>query len=247
MMNSTSRNVMRFTAWTAIVGGLLAYANVGLSMMVTGSDTEMVLHGATMLALPAETRDLFRWSMLADTLGFYLPILVIGGYLLHVFRDDVGALGGMIALAMGLYVTVGVTGAVIQLAIIHPLAHVYAGGDDSVKAATAAIWTTVANATQSGLWWCEGPVVLFWAPLVGNQLKKAGWRGSLLLKIVGWAFGLIFLFGFFPELDTLSSVSEIVVVGVLPLWMIWFGWQLLQRAGKRAEPGPVFARSAALD
>src|SRR5215469_11023952 len=110
MMNQTSRNVMRFTAWSAIIGAILAYANVVLSMMVTGSDTDMVLHGATMLALSSDTRDLFRLSMLADVFGFYLAVLVIGGYFLHVFREELGALGNMIAFAIGLYAVLGISG-----------------------------------------------------------------------------------------------------------------------------------------
>lgn len=231
-MNDTSRNVMRFTAWSAILGGILAYANVVLSTMVTGSDADMVLHGATMLALPPDTRNLFRLSMLADIFGFYIAVLVIAGYFLHVFREELGALYNMIAFAVGLYAVLGISGAAMQLAIYHPLAQLYAGGDDATRSAAAAAWTTVANGTQNGLWWCEGPVVLFWAPIAANVLKNAGWRGSILLKIVGWAFGLFFLFGFFPDLDALSNASEMVVVLVLPLWMVLFGWQLLRRARK---------------
>lgn len=238
-MNQTSPNVMRFTAWSAIVGGILAYATVVLSTMVTGPDADMVLHGATMLALPSDTRDLFRMSMLADVFGFYLAVLVIGGYFLHVFHEELGALGNMIAFAIGLYAVLGITGAAMQLAIYHPLAHLYAGGDDATRAAAAAAWTTVANVAQNGLWWCEGPVVLFWAPIAANHLKKAGWRGSILLKIVGWAFGLIFLFGFFPGLQALTSTGEMVAVLVLPLWMMWFGWQLLRRVGKSTEASPA--------
>ncbi|SFU25651.1 hypothetical protein [Paraburkholderia aspalathi] len=229
-MNQTSRKVMRFTAWSAIIGGLLAYANVGLSVAVTGPDADMVLHGASMLALPPNTRDLFRWCMAADVFGFYLPFLAIGGYFVHAFREELGALGNMVAMAVVLYVVVGVTGAVMQFAILHPLAHLYAGGDDVTRNAAAAVWTALANGTQNGLWWIEGPLVFFWTSIAANALKKAGWKGSFLLKIVSWAFGVFFLFGFFPNLDALSNASEMVVVLVLPLWMLLFGWQLLRRA-----------------
>ncbi|MGF6855947.1 hypothetical protein [Paraburkholderia sp. CI3] len=229
-MNQTSRGLMRFTAWSAIIGALLAYANVGLSVAVTGSDADIVLHGASMLALPPETRDLFRWSMAADVFGFYLPFLAIGGYFVHAFREELGALGNMVAMAVVLYVMVGVSGAVLQFAILHPLAHLYAGGDDATRNAAAAVWTAIANGTQNGLWWIEGPLVLFWTPIAANVLKRAGWKGSILLKIVGGAFGIFFLFGFFPDLDALSNASEMVVVLVLPLWMLLFGWQLLRRA-----------------
>ena len=238
-MNHTSRNVMRFTAWSAIIGGILAYATVVLSTMVTGPDTGMVLHGAMMLALPADTRDLFRMSMLADVFGFYLAVLVIGGYFLPAFREELGGLGNLMTLAIGLYVVLGISGAAMQLAIYHPLAHLYAGGDDATRAAAATAWTTVANLTQNGLWWCEGPVVLFWAPIAANHLKQAGWKGAILLKIVGWAFGLIFLFGFFPGLETLTTTIEMLAVLILPLWMMWFGWQMLRRVGKPDEASLV--------
>jgi hypothetical protein len=195
----------------------------------------MVLHGASMLALPPDTRDLFRLSMLADVFGFYLAVLIIGGYFLHAFREELGAFGYMVAFAIGLYGVLGISGAAIQLAIYHPLAHLYAGGDDATRSAAATAWTTVAYGTQNGLWWCEGPAVLFWAPIAANVLKKGGWKGSILLKLVGWAFGLFFVFGFFPDLDALSSASEMVVVLVLPLWMLWFGWQLLRRASSAVE------------
>jgi len=236
-MSNDSNKVMRFTAWSAIIGGLLAYANVGLVSMVAGPDTGMLLHGATMLSLPSDTRDLFRLSMLADVFGFYLPVLVIGGYFLHVFKEELGALGYMVAFGIGLYAVLGVTGAVLQLSALGPLAQMYAGGDDATRAAAATAWATVANGTQSGLWWCEGPLVFFWAPIVANHLKKAGWHGAFLLKIVACFFAIIFVSGFFPEFEAVTGASEIVVVLVLPVWMVWFGWQLLRRASRSAKAG----------
>jgi hypothetical protein len=191
-----------------------------------------------MLKLSADTRDLFRWWMLADVFGFYLPFLVIGGYFLHVFREELGALGNMVALAIGLYVMAGVTGAVIQMATLHPLAHLHAGGDDATKVAAVAVWSAVANATQYGLWWVEGPLVFFWTPIAARLLKQVGWSGTILLRIVAWFFGLFFVFGFFPGLDALTIACEAIVVFVLPLWMLLFGWQLLRRAPTHAVASP---------
>lgn len=240
-MNQVSRKVVRFTAWSALIGGLFAYANVGLSLAVTGSDTGMILHGASMLSLPADTRDLFRWCMVVDILGFYLPFVAIGGYFLHAFRDALGAFSQMLGLAIGLYIMVGIAGAAMQLGILDPLARAYAGRDEATKGAAATAWSTIAYATQNGLWWCEGPLVFFWAPIAANLLGQAGWRGSILLKIVGWSFGCIFLFGLFPGLNVLSDASELIAVLVLPLWMLLFGWQVLRRSPACAEPSAGFA------
>ena len=223
-------NAARFTAWCALVGGLLACANVALYLAACGGDTNMIFHGPTMLSLPPETRELFRLSLLCDVMGFYLPFLVIGGYLWHAFRVEAGALGDMAALAIVVYVIVGVSGATIQMAALNPLAHLHAGGDESVMSATEAAWTAIANASQKGLWWIEGPVLLLWAFVVGNRLKAAGWGQSLLLRIVGLLYGLFFFFGYFADLGNITDLLETAAVLVLPLWMLLFGWHLLRRA-----------------
>lgn len=236
-----SYNAARFTAWSAILGGLAACATIALSVVVTGGDIEMVPHGPAMLALPAQARDLFRWWMLADVLGFYLPFVAIGGYFLHTFREELGALLEMIAIAIAVYIVCGIAGAVLQLSTIHPLAHVYASGEDGAKVAAAAVWTAIANATQSGFWWVEGPLVFFWTPIAGRLLKKAGWRGSFLLHIVGWGFGCYFVFGFFPSLASIADAGETIAVLALPIWMLIFGWQLMRRAPTLAVPNAARA------
>jgi len=240
-MNQPSRNVARFTAWSAIIGGILAYLTMGLLLTATGSDSAMIVNGAAMLELPANLRELYRWSMIADTFGFYLPFLVIGGYFLHAFREELGALGTLVAFAIVLYVVVGVTGALTQAGIIHPLARLYAGGDQATRGAAAAAWTAVSNAAQNGLWWIEGPLVLFFAFIIANVLKKAGWGGTILLKIAGGFYGLFFAFGFFPNLEEVSSTFEMIGVLVLPAWMLLFGWQLLRQSGTSVEANPTLA------
>jgi hypothetical protein len=229
-MNITSRKLVRFTAWTAMVGGVGAYLNVALVLSVTGEDTNMIFHGASMLALPTATRDLFRWGMLADVLGFYLPFIAIGAYLWDAFREKAGTLGDMAVLAILAYVVVGIAGAGMQQATLHPLAQLHAGGDDSVKAAAEAAWTAVVYGSQKGLWWCEGPLIMLWGLIVGNQLKKAGWGRwfVLLLQITAWLYGLFFVSSFFSALDDLTDLFETIAVLIFPLWMLWFGWKLLR-------------------
>ncbi|MDH4608096.1 hypothetical protein E8F12_05965 [Pseudomonas sp. BN102] len=230
-MNNNSKEAVRVTAWTAILGGIFAYLNVGFMLMVTQGDMTVSLDGAAMLAFPAEIREFFRLSMLADILGFYLPVLVIGGYLWSVFREEAGTLGDIAVLAIALYVALGVIGAALQLSVLNPLADAHAAGGEAAKAAEV-IWTSIAVGSQQGLWWCEGPVVLFWGLVVGGHLKRAGWGRSVLLplSVVGWCFGLFFLAGFFPQLTGLSAALLVLVVLIFPMWMILFGTQLLRRS-----------------
>ncbi|WP_313651507.1 hypothetical protein [Pseudomonas soli] len=231
-MNSNSNEAVRVTAWAAILGGLFAYLNVGFMLMVTHGDMTVTLDGAQMLSLPEQLRQYFRLSMFADLLGFYLPLLVIGGYLWRAFRDQAGALGDVAALAIATYVVLGVVGAGLQLSVLNTLAVLHQSGSPAVQAAAEVTWTSIAVGSQRGLWWCEGPVVLFWGLVVGSQLKHAGWGASILLplKIVGWCFGLYFIAGFFPQLDALTNVLLVIVVLIFPFWMMLFGVQLRRRS-----------------
>jgi len=218
----------RFTAWSAIVGGVFAYLNVALVLMATGGNTDLLFQGATMLALPAQTRELFRWGMFADILGFYLPVLVIGAWLRHRFRASAGLPGDVALLAITLYT---VLGAAVQIAALNPLAQMHAGGGEAARAAAEAAWTAIAHASQKGLWWAEGPMVLFWGLVVGDQLRQAGWSRTqrILLKIVGIGFGLFFVVGMLPGSEELMKLLLIVVVLIFPLWMLMFGWRLLRQ------------------
>lgn len=229
-MSANSKEVVRLTAWAAILGGIFAYLNVALMVMATKGDMGITLQGATMLALPAEARELFRLSMFADVLGFYLPLVVIGAYFWASFRERAGALGDMAVLAILIYVVLGITGASVQLAALNPLAQLHAEGGEAAKVAAEAAWTSIAVGSQKGLWWCEGPVVLFWGLIVGKHLKEAGWGKSILwpLTLVGWCFGLFFVTGFFSQLDELNRGLLIIVVLVFPMWLIMFGAQLLR-------------------
>ncbi|MBC9251164.1 hypothetical protein A9179_12840 [Pseudomonas alcaligenes] len=234
----------RFTAYAAILGAIFAYTTITLSMMVTGDDTSMILSGAKVLSLPDEIRELYRWSMLTDIFGFYLPSLVVGGYLWHVFRNEAGALGSIAVLAIGFYATVGIIGAATQQAVVTPLAQLYGQGDASIKAAAEVTWTTIAYAVQYGLWWSEGLVVLFWGLVVGGQLKRAGWGwfSLLLLKIVGISFTLFLVFGFFKSLDELMKIMEMSFLVLYPLWLLIFGVRLLRgQGGVSIQDGRVAA------
>ncbi|QTD30691.1 hypothetical protein [Pseudomonas fluorescens] len=231
-MKTYSNEAIRLTSWAAILGGIFAYLNVGLMTVLTQGDMAVTLQGSTMLTLPANGRELFRLSMLADILGFYLPLIAVGGYLWNRFRSEAGALGDMAAMAIMLYVVLGVVGASLQLSVLNPLAAIHAAGGDTAKVAAETTWSAIATASQRGLWWAEGPVVLFWGVIVGGHLKKAGWGPWTLwpLTLVGWCFALFFFTGFFPSLEKFHYASLVLAVVVFPLWLLIFGFQLPRRS-----------------
>ncbi|WP_175856256.1 hypothetical protein [Burkholderia anthina] len=234
MPNPTSLNAGRFAGWSAILGALLIYVTAGLSTMATGLDTELVFRGGDMLALPAEAVNAFRWAMFTDVFGFYLAFLPVGAYLWHALDQESTATGttGLIALAM--FVTLGVCGAALQMAALDPLADIYARGTLEAKTAAAVSWTTIAHVAQRGLWWFEGPMMCFWMMTTGSRLKQAAWGGGSLLRFLALLVGAFFVSGLFPRFAGVTGGIEMAVVVLLPLWMLWFGIQVLRRADGRA-------------
>jgi len=243
-MIQPSAAAVRFTAWSAIVGGVFAYLNLVFVSMVVGDDVNATLHGPTMLALSTDARLFMRLSMLSDIFGFYFAVLVIAAFLWNRFRDEAGAWGDMAMLAIVVYAVVGISGAAILLATLDPLARLHAGGDEAVRSATEAVWTGIAYACQKGLWWVEGPLVLFWGLVTASQLKRAGWgRWSLLpLSIVGWSYALFFLLTFITGMADLGELFGTVGVLVLPVWMMLFGFKLLR--GRLAAGVPAASVTA---
>jgi hypothetical protein len=231
-MTDHSSGRPRLTGWAALIGGFGAYLNVVLVVSVTGQDTNLIYHGASMLSLSGGARDLFRWGMLADILGFYLPFVFMSTYLWASFRKEAGMLGDVAALMSLAYVVFGMTGAGFQQAVLNPLAQLHAGGDDAVKAAAEAAWTAVVYGCQKGIWWCEGPVIFVWGLVVARLLRSANWGRwfVLILQIIAWVYGLFFVSGFFAALNDLTDLLETIGVLLFPLWMIWFGVKLLRRS-----------------
>ncbi len=236
-MSTQLQGAERFTAWAAILGGVFAYLNIILMVALTGGDMALTMQGGWMLGLNQFDRELFRLSMFADVLGFYLPVLAIGGYLWNRFRASAGVMGDIGMMAITVYVMLGLAGASLQLAALSPLTSLHLAGDASVKAGAEAAWTAIAVGSQRGLWWCEGPVVLLWGAVVGAQMKREGWGGAMTipLTVVGWAFMLFFLTGLFPVLEPLTYLCLVVAVAVFPMWMLMFGLRMRKHVRARTS------------
>jgi hypothetical protein len=188
------------------------------------------LHPATALGFDASAQQWFRLAMLADVFGFYLAVLVVGGYLWSSSRHEVSALIDIAMLSLLVYVVLGVAGASMQLAALPALAEANASGDTALKIATQSAWLGIVTATEHGLWWAEGPVMGLWALLMGPVLTKQR-RGFGVLLII---CGLLYLASFAAEFLGLRSIAELCeTLGVLllPLWLLLTGIGLVRGRG----------------
>ncbi|NEX23561.1 hypothetical protein G3480_25330 [Thiorhodococcus mannitoliphagus] len=221
----------RLAGWVAIVGALLAWSQIGLYMAALSGDLAVVYKPAVFLSLPAPAHDLFHASLVLDTLGFYLPFLVIGGYLWSVMREEHGALIDMAALCIVTYAVMGITGDALLFASVSPLAAMHAAGDPAVKAASEAAWLALATGAQQGLWIMEGPVMGFWALVMGSAMRRSGKPYGLLLMLVGFCYAAVFVLGVLGVWSVVAQFQLVFLV-LLPLWSLLTGIALLRQRAR---------------
>ena len=204
---------------------------MGALMTATGDDLTIQFDPHAMLGLPAAAHGWFRTAMLTDTFGFYLPFLVIGGYLWSRLRGEGGAPVDMAVLFLGFYVVLGVLGAMLQYGALPDLAHSHLSADPIIRVSSESAWAATVTASQHGLWALEGPVLVFWTAVMGPLLRRNGWGRGRLLEICGYLYVAVYDGGLFgiPE-ATLEPVSTLAVV-LLPIWMMLFGSDLLRGRG----------------
>lgn len=231
-MTATANTGKRLTAWTTLIGGLLAFFTIAAMMVFSGGDLSIQFDPAAMLALNADAQRWFRIAMLADTFGFYLPLFVLGGYLWATLRNAGGVKVDMALSFLTLYVVCGVAGAVMQYATLPALAQMHLHADPAIRAASESAWLATVLASQKGLWWIEGPLMGFWAFVMGPLLRRQGWGFGRLLQGVGALYLLAFVGDVLGvPAPTLEPVAMLAVV-LLPVWMLLIGSALLRGRGQ---------------
>jgi len=221
-------NGRRLAGWTAIAAAVLGLLTVILFACSMGGDLSVVYQPAVFLSLPASAHSMFHAAMVADSQGFYLAFLLIGGYLWSVLRAEHGALIDMAALCIVTYALLGVAGASVLFASVAPLAAMHAAGDLAVKAATEASWLAIATATQQGLWLMEGPVMGFWGLVMGKAMSASGMPYGRLLMVVGALYASVFVVGVL-QLWAVAEVIQTAFLVLLPLWALLTGIALLRQ------------------
>lgn len=217
----------RLTGWTAVIAAALAWCTLAALELAAGFDLATYFEPAQALALSSSSVRWFRLAMLTDSFGFYLSFLIIGGYLSVRLRKRGDAVLDMATLALVVYVLLGVSGAVSQFAAIQPLITAHDSADAAVRAGAENAWLALVYSTQRGLWWFEGPVMAFWAFILGSRLRKSRFGSGWLLILTGIVYAAYFL-GELTGIRTVADALESVAVVLVPLWLLIFGVGLLR-------------------
>jgi len=232
-MTQAVNDPRRLVGWLAVFGAVLAWSMAALVGAAAGFDFEVLERPASMLAFTAESQDLYRLSMWADILGWYVPFLAVGGYLWKRMRQKKGASADIALAGLIAYAILGIVGAGMLNLTLAPLAALHAGSDPGSRVAAEAIWITLQSAAQ-GIWNAEAPVFLLWGTVAASLLRAEKWGFGRLLTFDLFLFGSEFIFNLSGRRD-LGEAVQMATLVIHPLWLFLFGTSLLR------ERAPVFA------
>jgi len=233
----------RVAGWAGVLAAPLGLFNIVSFMAVAGGDLPAFLNPSFALALSSSAQALFTASMIADAIGFYLLLAMLGSYLATRLPEEHG---GRVALALPcllIYAVLGIVGALVQMAALTALA----SPDATAAAGAGPAWTAIATAAQGGLWWFEMLPFALFALLLGSGLRAAKFGfGRLLtaagvLALVYWVLSLPGLVALVPVAGMVGELAAFGALIAILAWAFLSGWALL-----RAQAGARHSTSAGM-
>lgn len=221
----TVNDPRRFVGWLAVTGAVLGWGMAVLYAAAANFDVEALERPVAMLGFSPGSQNLYRLSMWADILGWYVPFLAVGGYLWGRMRQRVGVLADIALTGIVAYAILGIVGAGMLTLTLAPLAGLHAGNDPVAKTAAEAIWPTLQNAAQ-GIWGAEAPVLLLWGVVTARFLRAEKWGFGLVLTFDLCLFGIEFILTLIGWRDLAEMALQLTLV-IHPLWLFLFGISLL--------------------
>ncbi|MYM93188.1 hypothetical protein [Duganella vulcania] len=222
---SNATDPRRFVGWLAVIGAVLAWLMAVLVAAAAGFDSGVLDRPAMMVAYPAASQNLYRLSMWADILGWYVPFLAVGGYLWQPMRQRLGAVADIGMAGLVVYAVLGIAGAGLLSLTLTPVAEL-AAHEPSAKATAEALWITLQSGAQ-GLWNAEAPVLLLWGTATARFLRAEKWGYGRLLTLDLCLFAIEFIFNLGGWRD-LGETVQMATLVIHPLWLLLFGISLLR-------------------
>lgn len=213
--------------WAAIIGAVMGSVCLLAYLAVTGLDLTRMFDPAFALTLSSGDAAMFRLSMIADCFGFYLPVLALGVYLWRRLRPQGGLAIDIGILFLVISTLLGVAGAILPVAVLAPLAELYATGDAAARHAAGAAWITLIQGSQYGLWVMEGPTLGFWALVTGKVLRHQGEKLGAPLMLLGLGY-VLYAALMFIGAERIAQLGLLVVLPMQVVLIALFGIRLLK-------------------
>jgi hypothetical protein len=217
----------------AVVSLPLAAGNL-IAMLATvhfnlnGMTDPLVLLHAGSSAAP-----LWRWSMVLDIFGYYLPIVPLILLLRRSLHDRSPNWVDLFALSLLAYCFIGAIGGAQLATALPTVIREYATAAPSHRMGLETVFTGYTDGIYRGLW-----------NLLEEFLAGVGWLGiGLILRsdrprlgtltILLGAACLIDSFGTAINVDLVSSIGLTIYLVLAPVWACWIGLGLLRGTESR--------------
>jgi hypothetical protein len=229
-----TRRFQRLAGVSCLLAGACYVGGAVLMAAAVNFNLSLDAFSGTMIAIGPRGGELLRWGLLLDGLGSYLLVAPLALYLWGWLQPENPSLANLYTLSGLAYMLVGAIGAFVLAAALPPLINAYGPASAAQREILQVVFNTIFNAVYHGLW---NPleVLLLAAWLLGLGPWIARTRPALgrLTQLVGLS-ALLDAAGRFLGLEPLFMVGVSVLLALLPLWLLWWGIELLRRLPRTA-------------
>jgi hypothetical protein len=224
----SDRSFSHMAAIAAIASLPLAMGNLFAMLATVHFDLNGMTNPLVLLHAGAGAAPLWRWSMILDIFGYYLPIvpliLLLHGTLRHRGPNWID----LFALCLLAYCLIGAIGGAILATAVPTLIREYATTSSGHHLSLQSVFTGYTDGIYRGLW-----------NLLEEFLAGIGWIGfGLALRserrrlgvatVVLGAACLVDSLGTALDIDAVASTGLTVYLVLAPIWACWMGIDLLR-------------------
>jgi hypothetical protein len=224
----SDRSFSHMAAIAAIASLPLAAGNLFAMLATVHFDLNGMTNPLVLLHAGVEAAPLWRWSMILDIFGYYLPIVPLILLLHSSLRHRGPNWIDLFALCLLAYCLIGAIGGAILATALPTLIREYATASSAHRLSLQSVFTGYSDGIYRGLW-----------NLLEEFLAGIGWIGfGLVLRaerprlgivtVVLGAACLVDSFGTALNVDAIASAGLTVYLVLAPTWACWMGIDLLR-------------------
>jgi hypothetical protein len=230
------RSFQRMAAIAAIASLPLAAGNLIAMLATVHFNLKGMTNPLVLLHAGNGSAPLWRWSMILDILGYYLPIVPLILLLRRSLHHRSPNWVDLFALSLLAYCFIGAIGGAELATALPTLIREYATATPSHRLSLETVFTGYTDGIYRGLW-----------NLLEELLAGIGWLGlGLVLRtdrprlgiasIVLGAACLVDSLGTAINVDAVSSTGLTIYLVLAPVWACWIGIGLLRTTESRPPP-----------
>ena len=236
------RSFSRMAAIAAIASLPLAVGNLIAMLATVHFNVDGMTNPLVLLHAGTEAAPLWRWSMILDIFGYYLPIVPLILLLRSSLRHQSPNWIDLFALCLLAYCLIGAIGGAMLATALPTLIREYASASSGAhRVSLQMVFTGYTDGIYRGLW-----------NLLEEFLAGVGWIGfglvvraerrrlSSVMIVLGVAC-LVDSLGTALNRDVIASTGLTVYLILAPIWACWMGVWLLRAPSAGVAPDSLVA------